>query len=161
MLLDKLDEYCPEKTRRISSDEQPWFTEQLRRLHRKKKREFRRHRGSRRYRQLQKLFEKKLIEEKVKFKRKMIDDVLEARSGQWYAKLKRMTNFDQAKFDVLQVDEINHPSDQEQAEAIADSFSAISNEYKPVNKDDIEIPTFSSSEIPQFKPHKSRNISRT
>ena len=27
MLLDKLDEYCPEKTRRISSDEQPWFTE--------------------------------------------------------------------------------------------------------------------------------------
>ena len=97
MLLDKLDEYCPEKTRRISSDEQPWFTEQLRRLHRKKKREFRRHRGSRRYRQLQKLFEKKLIEEKVKFKRKMIDDVLEARSGQWYEKLKRMTNFANTK----------------------------------------------------------------
>ena len=84
----------------------------------------------------------------------MIDHVLEARSGQWYAKLKRITNFDQAKFDVVQVDEINHLSDQEQAEAIADSFSAISNEYKPVNKDDIKIPAFTSSEIPQFKPHQ-------
>ena len=81
----------------------------------------------------------------------MIDDVMEAKSGQWYSKLKRITNFDQTKTDKLQVDEISHLSDKDQAEAIADSFSAISNEYEPVKKDDIKIPPFSSSDIPQIK----------
>ena len=37
----------------------------------------------------------------------------EAKSGQWYSKLKRITNFDQAKVDAVQVDEINHLSDEE------------------------------------------------
>ena len=26
MVLDKLDEFCPEKTRKISDDDQPWIT---------------------------------------------------------------------------------------------------------------------------------------
>ena len=43
-------------------------------------------------------------------------------------------------------------TDQEQAEAIADSFSSISNEYEPVKKEEIKIPAFSNSSIPQFKP---------
>ena len=56
----------------------------------------------------------------------MIDDVMEAKSSQWYSKLKRITNFDQTKTEVTEVNEINHLTDQEQDEAIADSFSAIS-----------------------------------
>ena len=36
MVLEKLNEFCPEKVRRISDDDCPWFTEGLRRLHRKK-----------------------------------------------------------------------------------------------------------------------------
>ena len=47
-------------------------------------------------------------------------------------------------------------SDKEQAEAIADSFSAISNEYQPVNKESIKIPPFSSSSIPHYKPFQIR-----
>ena len=123
MVLEKINEFCPEKVRRISDDDCPWFTEGLRRLHRKKKLEFNKNRRSRRYKRLQKLFEKRLSEEKVKFKKRMIDDVMEAKSGQWYSKLKRITNFDQTKTDKLQVDEISHLSDKDQAEAIADSFS--------------------------------------
>ena len=64
----------------------------------------------------------------------MIDDVMSARTGQWYSKLKRISNFNQTKSDIVQVDSISHLSDQEQAEAIADSFSAISNEYKPMEE---------------------------
>ena len=30
MVIEKLDEFCPTKTRRISNDDQPWFTENLR-----------------------------------------------------------------------------------------------------------------------------------
>ena len=40
MVLDKLDEYCPEKNRKISSDDEPWFTDQVKRLDRKLKREY-------------------------------------------------------------------------------------------------------------------------
>ena len=79
---------------------------------------------------------------------------MQSKSGQWYSKLKRITNFDQSKSDVTQVDEINHLSDRDQAEAIADSFSAISNEYQPVSREDIKIPSFTSSDIPQFEPHQ-------
>ena len=42
MVVNKLDECCPEKIRRISSDDEPWFKESLKRLERKKKRLFRR-----------------------------------------------------------------------------------------------------------------------
>ena len=86
----------------------------------------------------------------------MIDEVMTAKSGQWYAKLKRITNFNQQNSDIVQVDEISHLPDQDQAESIADSFSAISNEYEPVKKDDIRIPPFSQSSIPQFKPYTIR-----
>ena len=87
----------------------------------------------------------------------MIDDVITVRDGQWYSKLKRISNYDKAKSEQLQVDEINHMTDQEKAEAIADSFSAISNEYKPVNKDEIDIPKFTKSSIPKIKPFEVRN----
>ena len=156
MVLDKLDEFCPEKTRKISSDDQPWYTEQLKRLNRRIRREFSKKRRSKRYRKLKKLYLKKVLEAKRNFKSKMIDDVMQARTGQWYSKLKRISNFDQTKSEVVQVDSISHLSDQEQAEAIADSFSAISNEYEPVNADEIEIPPFTQASIPQFKPHQIR-----
>ena len=58
----------------------------------------------------------------------------------------------------VEVDEISHLSDQDQAEAIADSFSAISNEYQPIQKDDICIPSFSQSSIPQLSLMKLKNI---
>ena len=109
-----------------------------------------------RYKRLQKLFDKKLKEEKIKFKKKMIDDVKESKSSQWYSKLKRITNFDQTKTEVTEVNEINHLTDQEQAEAIADSFSAISQEYEPVKREEIQIPPFSPSDVPQFQPHQIR-----
>ena len=107
------------------------------------------------------MYAKKLLQAKLNFKTKVIDDVLTARSGQWYSKLKRITNFNQQKSDIVQVDEISHLPDQNQAEAIADSFSAISNEYDPVNTDDIKIPLFTKSSIPQFKPETIRKYLQT
>ena len=60
------------------------------------------------------------------------------------------------KSETIQVDEINPLSENEQAECIADSFSAISNEYTEMRKDDIDIPLFNRSSIPQYKPHEIR-----
>ena len=84
----------------------------------------------------------------------MIYDVMSCRDRLWYSKLKRITNYDQEKSNLVQVEEISHLSDEKQAEAIADSFSAISNEYESVKRDQINIPPFCESSIPQFKPYQ-------
>ena len=154
MILDKVDEFCPEKMRKLASDDKPWFTEELKVLKRKKSRLFRKNRSSKKYYHLVKIYKQKLSKAKRDFKTKTIDEVMTARSGQWYSKLKRISNFDQTKSETIQVDEISHLSEYEQAERIADSFSVISNEYKEIRKDDIDIPLFSRSSIPQYKPHE-------
>ena len=156
IILTKLDEFCPEKVRKISSDDQPFFTQELKCLHRRKRREFAKNRRSNKFLELKKKFKKKVEEEKKNFKKRMIDDVMTARDSQWYSKLKRITNYDQIKSNPVQVEEISHLSDKEQAEAIADSFSTVSNEYDPIQRDKISIPPFSHSSIPQYKPYQIR-----
>ena len=46
--------------------------------------------------------------------------------------------------------------DQEQTEAIAFSFSSLSNEYDPVNREQIGIPSFCHSTVTKFKPYQVR-----
>ena len=48
----------------------------------------------------------------------MIDGVMTSGEAQWYSKLKRITNYEQTKPETIQVDEISHISDKEQADAI-------------------------------------------
>ena len=78
----------------------------------------------------------------------MLDDIKEAQPGEWYSKLKRITRLDQGKYEVFQVDEISNFSDQEQAELIADHHAKISNSYTGVKLEDIDIPPFSTKDIP-------------
>ena len=78
-------------------------------------------------------------------------DLKKKSPGQWYSTLKRITSNDQTNQQV-NIDEISHLSDQAQADIIADKFSSIQNEYKPLQTEDISIPNFSENEIPQFKP---------
>ena len=148
LIMTKLDQYCPQKIRKIASDDKPWFTSKLKELDRKKKREYRKNRSSQKYKQLQRAFLKKVATEKKNFKKRMIDDVITAKSSQWYTKLKRITNYDQQKTERVEVEEIAHLSDKDQAEAIADAFSNISNQYDPIKTDQIDIPSFPSSSIP-------------
>ena len=80
----------------------------------------------------------------------MIDDVKTAKSSEWYSKLKRITRQDQFKSEVIQVEEISHLSDKEQAQLIADQQAEISNSYKGIEWEDISIPPFKPEDIPQF-----------
>ena len=156
MVKSKLDETCPEKTTKVASDDQPWYTEQLKRLDRRRRREYKKNRKSDKYKAIKKLYDTKVTIAKKKFKSKMIDDVLTSRDKEWYSKLKRITNYDQRKSETFQVDEISDMTDDEQVEAIATAFSAISNEYEPVNRKEIDIPPHNPSTLPQFKPYQVR-----
>ena len=82
----------------------------------------------------------------------MIDDIKNSKPGEWYSKLKRISRYDQGKSEFLQVEEISHLSDLEQAERIASKQADISNTYKSVQLEDIQIPPFSAEDIPQFRP---------
>jgi hypothetical protein len=66
--------------------------------------------------------------------------------------IKRITS-DQ-KDQQINIEEINHLSDQEQAEIIAEKFSSIQYEYEPLKSEDISVPPFSEKDIPQF--HRSQ-----
>ena len=80
----------------------------------------------------------------------MIDDIKESNKSQWYSKLKWISSYDQQKKEEIVVDEINHLSSIAQGEAIADSLSAVSNEYSKLKTEDINFEQFSEDSIPQF-----------
>ena len=85
----------------------------------------------------------------------MVEDLKSSNPGQWYSKVKRMSNTDPSKDDKLIVEKLmDLPSDQ-QAEIIADEFVKISNLYQPLKTEDIKIPTSGDSEpVPLFEPYQ-------
>ena len=100
---------------------------------------------------MNKLFKKEMKEAKSKFYANKIADLKKSKPGQWYQCLKKITAQDELKTEQ-NVSEISHLTDQEQAEIIADKFAAIQNEFQSLKKEDVTIPHFVESDIPQFHP---------
>ena len=69
----------------------------------------------------------------------MVKDLRTSEPGQWYSKVKRMSNLDPTVSDTISVEELEGLSSLEQAETIADQFGKISNMYEPVNQKDIDM----------------------
>ena len=82
----------------------------------------------------------------------MIAEVKEADPNRWYSILKRISNYDKDKHDELKFEEINHLTDKEQAEAIAENINKISQEYSEIKAEDIDIPNILPETVPQFPP---------
>ena len=97
LLMNKINEIFPEKKCKFTDDDQPWFTPQLKKLHRKKKREYQKNRKSEKYKKLEELFNIKESKAKNMFKKSMIDSIKDYKNGNWYSKLKRISNYDQEK----------------------------------------------------------------
>ena len=149
-ILGAVNKYLPTKTIRVASDDEPWYSQALKKLDRRRRREYNKNRRSPKYQNLNKIYIEKLERAKIKYKRNIIDDIKEAKPGEWYSKLKRISRYDQGKSELLQVEEISHLSAQEQAERIADKQADISNSYQGVKLEDIQIPPFLEADIPQF-----------
>ena len=96
-----LDQYLPEKVIRIASDDEPWFTDELKKLDRKKRREYSRNRKSAKYKRLCCIYQERVSKAKIKYKLNMIDDVKSAQSGEWFSKLKRISRYDREKYKVI------------------------------------------------------------
>ena len=53
--------------------------------------------------------------------------------------LKRMLSYDKDTIKYFQIEQIKHLTDLEQTEATADSFNKISQKYKEIQREDIDI----------------------
>ena len=117
-----------------------------------RKRIYRRERRSDNWKGLEKAFKQEMKSAKAQFYSKTVAELKLKKPGQWYKSLKKISSYDQQKSEQPIIDEINHLSDKEQAEIIADKFASIQNEYQSLKEDDINIPCFTEEDIPQFHP---------
>ena len=156
MLLEKLEEYLPTKKRKACTADQPFCTEEVKRLKRLKSREFSKHRKSIKWRELNRRYKKEVSSAKRNYYKKIIKDLKTSNINQWYSKLKRLCSYDQQKFEPVIVESIKHLTINEQAEAIADKFAKVSQEYAPLKTEDIKIPPFDKESVPRFTPEDVR-----
>ena len=68
--------------------------------------------------------------------------------------MKRLCANDKQKSENVEVESLKHLTEFEQAEAIADKFAKVSQEYEPVKLSDIQIPLYEKSSVPQFTPEQ-------
>ena len=148
ILLEKYHEFFLEKTRTICSDDQPFYTNKLENLKRRKSREFHKRKKSNKWKVMDKEYEAELSKAKKDFYRKKIKKLRKVKSKHWYREFTKLTSFDQLKLEEIDVEAIKDLPNKEQAELIANNFAAISQEYDRLETDDIQIPFFSPSEIP-------------
>ena len=153
-IMKKIDEILPKKEIKVTSDDKPFYTAKLDKMNRKKQREYAKRRKSPKWKVLQKKFDDELKKEKRNFYKKKIKALKTADCGKWYSELKKITNFEQHKRENIQVTEISHLKDQEQAEQIADKFSKVSQEYEPIKEGDVKIPEFKEEDIPTITERK-------
>ena len=101
MLLQKFNEIFPEKTHRVSSDDQPWITHKLKSLDRQRKREYHKHRKSEKWHQLNKFFKINVKCAKTNFYKKVLGELMNKHTSKWYTSLKKITAHDQQKMKKL------------------------------------------------------------
>ena len=137
IIQEKLNQFCPEKTVRISSQDKPWITSELKKIDRLKNREYTKKGKTLKYKELAKKFKNKYNIEASKYLRKNMDELMESRPGQAYSILKKMGSqpgdcIDSNTF-TLPGHESDNLSEEQSAERIADYFAQISQEFPPLD----------------------------
>ena len=161
ILLNKYHEYFPEKLKTISSDDQPFYTDKLKRLKRKKSREYYKNRKSLRWEKINHEYKTELEKAKKVFYNKKIRKLRRTQSKYWYRELKKITSFDQLSNEDIIVDEIKELSAEEQAEKIADKFASVSQEFDAIETKDIEVPEFKNEDIPVISLEEVKEALKT
>ena len=142
-ILKQLDNFCPEKSLKISSQDKPWVTAELKKISRQKNREYQKRGKTQKYKELAKTFNVKYKAQAAKFLRKNMDELMESRPGQAYNVLKKMgaqpgDSVDSNIF-TLPTHESLGLTPEQSAERIADYFAKISQEFQPLDLE--KLPT--------------------
>ena len=136
LVQEKLDEFCPEKELKLSSQDKPFITAELKNLKRKKSREYTKRGKSLKYKELYKEFNTLYKREAKKYLDKNLDALKETKPGKAYHILKKMGSqpgdcIDGNTF-ALPSHEAQNLTEEESAEQIASHFASISQEFPPL-----------------------------
>ena len=140
LLVSKYHAFFPEETKTFASDDQPFYSNKLVKLKRRKAREYGKHRKSKKWENMNIKYEEELSKAKKDFYSKKIRNLGKVNPANWYRELKKLTSFDQQKGEDIVVEEIKDLEFNEQAELIAEHFAAISQEFDKLEDGDILIP---------------------
>ena len=137
LLNEKLDQYCPEKEMKISSKDKPFINAELKKIDRRKKREYQKRGKTQKFSFLKKQFDSKYREAAEKYLNKHMDELRVAKPGQAFSVLKRLGaqpgDCTDSNTFSLPVHESESLAPQECAERIAQHFATISQEFPPVS----------------------------
>ena len=148
ILVMKYHVFFPLKTKKISSDDEPYFNERLKMMKRRKCREYNKRRRSAKWYKLQQEFAIQLEKAQFEFYSRKISKLRKTKPKQWHRELKKLSSFDQNEGEEVCVESIKDLTNKEQAEIIAEKFAAISQEYDALETEDIEVPEFTEEDIP-------------
>ena len=133
---DKINNLCPKKTVKIYKNDQEWMTESVRKLRRKKSREYRRHGKSKKFVEMNAEFEDIKGMNTKKYMEEEIETLKKFNLSQFYRKLKvmgsRLNENEPQTFTLPEFFNEDIPP-LEAAERIACHFSSISKEYPPLD----------------------------
>ena len=139
----------PVKSKTIFNETEPFFTEKLIKLKRLKCREFNKHRMSAKYQSLNNIYKVELSKAKKSYYRKKIRNLRTSNPRMWHKQLKILMTGSESQ-ELPEVESIKHLPDSEQAELIADKFAEVSNLYDELDRNAINVPSFSEKDIPKF-----------
>ena len=136
ILDDKIDKIFPMKTVRFSPSDKPWITAELKRLARKRKKEYRKGGKSEKYCNLKSEFDEKFQKAMVDYMEKNISDIKSSNPSKAYSLLKRLgaRPGDCDEMNTFTLPSHSNLSPEQSAEIIADPFSQISQEYPPLSE---------------------------
>ena len=126
----------PTKTVFVGIQDLPYFTEELRKLKRKKQRAYRKGKRSQPYIQAKALFDEKMKREVIKYREKILKEVREGKKSSGYTAIRKLGNGpgEEGKQRVV-VGAFSEMglTDQQSANRMAYHCSAISNTVKPLD----------------------------
>ena len=146
ILFSMYDRNFPLQTKTVTNNNEPWYSDKLTKLDRRRRREYNKHRRSEKYLSLEKIYKEELSKAKKSFYSNKIEMLKKSNPRLWYSNLKRLIKYD-PKGDIIEVDNIKDLSDIDQAEEIASKFAEISHLYNPVDRNQIEMATVDEKDV--------------
>ena len=153
MLIEKYYQCFPVKVMKVCDEDDPWMTVELKKLDRKRKREFLKHNRSPKWETLNDEFLEQSSIKKQIYYENIVSDLKLSNPGKWFSKLKRMSGMNQQKIEKIMVDELVGLDDKQQAERIAEHYSSISNQYDQVKSEDFSQYK-NADRLPYIEPFK-------
>ena len=111
-LLEKMELYLPEKTVKIRPDDQAWVTSEIKSLDRLQKREYRKHKKSMKWKNLNNRYKEKCKKARFAYSENIVNDLKQSNPSQWYSKIKRMSSHSQHNEGDTVVQDLIGQSDQ-------------------------------------------------